>query len=72
MTRQCPTCRGTAVPRDGNKLYPFCSERCYMADLGRWLGEEYRIAGRPDPEAIAAIENLPDPGAPDPSGEPKE
>ncbi|MBA3394855.1 MAG: DNA gyrase inhibitor YacG [Deltaproteobacteria bacterium] len=66
MKRQCPTCRGTAV-KDGNKLYPFCSERCYMADLGRWLGEEYRIAGRPDPEAVAAIENLPDP-----SGEPKE
>jgi endogenous inhibitor of DNA gyrase (YacG/DUF329 family) len=21
---------------------PFCSERCKMADLGRWLGEEYR------------------------------
>jgi endogenous inhibitor of DNA gyrase (YacG/DUF329 family) len=22
---------------------PFCSERCKMADLGRWLGEEYRV-----------------------------
>ena len=26
---------------------PFCSERCKMADLGRWLGEEYRIPGEP-------------------------
>ena len=24
---------------------PFCSERCRMADLGRWLNEEYRIPG---------------------------
>ena len=24
---------------------PFCSERCKLADLGRWLGGEYRIAG---------------------------
>jgi len=22
---------------------PFCSERCKVLDLGRWLGEEYRI-----------------------------
>jgi uncharacterized protein len=22
---------------------PFCSERCKLADLGRWLGEEYRV-----------------------------
>jgi endogenous inhibitor of DNA gyrase (YacG/DUF329 family) len=22
---------------------PFCSERCKMADLGRWLSEEYRV-----------------------------
>lgn len=22
---------------------PFCSERCRMADLGRWLSEDYRV-----------------------------
>ncbi|WES30878.1 DNA gyrase inhibitor YacG [Varunaivibrio sulfuroxidans] len=22
---------------------PFCSERCRMRDLGRWLNEEYRV-----------------------------
>lgn len=45
----CPTCKapvekgapGTA------KLFPFCSERCHLVDLGRWLGEEYRIPGEP-------------------------
>jgi len=29
---------------------PFCSERCRMADLGRWLSEDYRIAADPDEE----------------------
>jgi endogenous inhibitor of DNA gyrase (YacG/DUF329 family) len=24
---------------------PFCSERCRMADLGRWLSEDYRVPG---------------------------
>lgn len=23
--------------------FPFCSPRCRMIDLGRWLGEEYRV-----------------------------
>jgi endogenous inhibitor of DNA gyrase (YacG/DUF329 family) len=47
MTGRCPTCRGPAV-KDGNKLFPFCSERCHLIDLGRWLGEEYRIPDQPD------------------------
>jgi hypothetical protein len=28
---------------------PFCSERCRLADLGRWISGDYRIPGpRPD------------------------
>jgi endogenous inhibitor of DNA gyrase (YacG/DUF329 family) len=23
--------------------FPFCSDRCRQIDLGRWLGEAYRI-----------------------------
>jgi endogenous inhibitor of DNA gyrase (YacG/DUF329 family) len=34
--------------KDGNKLYPFCSERCHLVDLGRWLNEEYRVPDQPD------------------------
>jgi endogenous inhibitor of DNA gyrase (YacG/DUF329 family) len=26
---------------------PFCSERCKLADLGRWLSEDYRVAAEP-------------------------
>ena len=42
MSSPCGTCR-RATKRAGNKYYPFCSERCQMADLGRWLNEDYRI-----------------------------
>jgi endogenous inhibitor of DNA gyrase (YacG/DUF329 family) len=24
-------------------FFPFCSERCQMVDLGRWLNEDYSI-----------------------------
>lgn len=26
---------------------PFCSERCKMVDLGRWLSGSYRVPGAP-------------------------
>ena len=40
----CPSCKRKSAPKkDGNKSFPFCSERCLMADLGRWLNEEYRV-----------------------------
>ena len=38
----CPTCRKRAE-KSANKVYPFCCERCHLVDLGRWLGEEYRV-----------------------------
>ena len=28
---------------------PFCSERCKLADLGRWLTEAYRVPGQETP-----------------------
>jgi uncharacterized protein len=57
-TTRCPTCKGTAQ-KDGNKMFPFCSERCQLVDLGRWLHEEYRVPGEPaDPEELAQLELL--------------
>jgi endogenous inhibitor of DNA gyrase (YacG/DUF329 family) len=53
MTKgRCPTCRAIAT-KEGNKLWPFCSERCQMVDLGRWLEEVYRIPDE-QPEATSA------------------
>jgi endogenous inhibitor of DNA gyrase (YacG/DUF329 family) len=39
----CPICHKARGARPENKAWPFCSERCRLADLGKWLGEEYRI-----------------------------
>jgi endogenous inhibitor of DNA gyrase (YacG/DUF329 family) len=40
----CVYCRKRPVQ---SEFRPFCSERCRMADLGRWLGGDYRVAGPP-------------------------
>jgi endogenous inhibitor of DNA gyrase (YacG/DUF329 family) len=34
--------------------YPFCSVKCRLIDLGRWLGEDYRIAAESAEEANPA------------------
>ena len=44
----CPICRKAAEPRPANRSFPFCSDRCKLVDLGKWLGGEYRIPGRPE------------------------
>lgn len=51
--RPCPICKKDAQ-KAGNKFWPLCSERCQLVDLGKWLGEEYRVAGEPDLEALDA------------------
>jgi endogenous inhibitor of DNA gyrase (YacG/DUF329 family) len=40
----CAIC-GRSVEYEGGlpSLYPFCSERCKLVDLGRWLREVYTI-----------------------------
>jgi endogenous inhibitor of DNA gyrase (YacG/DUF329 family) len=37
--RRCPVCRKPTA----EAWRPFCSKRCADVDLGRWLGESYRI-----------------------------
>ena len=43
----CPTCRKETA-KQGNPRFPFCCERCRMVDLGKWLGEEYKVPAAPD------------------------
>jgi endogenous inhibitor of DNA gyrase (YacG/DUF329 family) len=43
---QCTICHHPVEPRPENSFFPFCSARCRQVDLGRWLGEEYRVANR--------------------------
>jgi uncharacterized protein len=42
----CPTCRKIVVFIDVKDIpyRPFCSPRCQLIDLGKWLNEEYRIS----------------------------
>lgn len=45
----CPTCHKPHALSADSRLGPFCSSRCQLIDLGRWLTEDYRIpdAGSP-------------------------
>jgi endogenous inhibitor of DNA gyrase (YacG/DUF329 family) len=56
---RCPSCRKEVAPRATNRAFPFCSMRCRQVDLGKWLGEEYRVPER-------ALEEREDERAPDP------
>lgn len=55
---RCPICK-KEVPDAAEKrptTYPFCSERCKLVDLGRWLSGRYQIPVEDQPAP-------PDPGA---------
>lgn len=41
-TGACPICGKPAVTRHR----PFCSHRCALIDLGRWLGGNYKVPAR--------------------------
>ena len=41
---RCPTCKKN-VDKEGNDSFPFCSERCRLQDLGKWLNNAYTIPG---------------------------
>lgn len=43
---ECPICGKRVAPREGASL-PFCSPRCKLVDLQRWLGGTYRVPGEP-------------------------
>jgi endogenous inhibitor of DNA gyrase (YacG/DUF329 family) len=44
--RPCPICGKPAEPQ----FRPFCSARCRMVDLGRWLKGDYRVPTEEPPE----------------------
>jgi uncharacterized protein len=45
---RCATCKVAIPPRADNPTFPFCSERCRLIDLGRWLDEGYRLPSLDD------------------------
>ena len=53
MKGRCPTCR---KPYEVEKLsdlpsFPFCSDRCRLIDLGRWIDGAHAIPGPEGPQA---------------------
>ncbi len=60
----CPSCtkasaRGVSVNPTGADAFPFCSFRCQLIDLGKWLGEEYRIADADDQSGGGGSDGMP-------------
>ncbi len=48
---QCPTCKKPLDDSDAQKpgsTFPFCSDRCRLIDLGRWLSGKYQIRSTQD------------------------
>jgi endogenous inhibitor of DNA gyrase (YacG/DUF329 family) len=43
--KRCPSCNKQIEWQD-NPFRPFCSERCKLIDLGKWVSEEYRVPGQ--------------------------
>ncbi|MEN6450127.1 MAG: DNA gyrase inhibitor YacG [Thermoguttaceae bacterium] len=43
---RCPICQREFRPEDSQAM-PFCSKRCRLIDLGRWLGEKYAVPEEP-------------------------
>ena len=55
----CPVC-SRAMTGELTKDWPhrpFCSDRCRLIDLGRWLGERYRIESATDGEGPDDLED---------------
>ena len=47
---RCPICDRPMESQDKPAWpdFPFCSPRCRLIDLGRWLGEGYRLTKEPE------------------------
>ncbi|MCO6454485.1 MAG: DNA gyrase inhibitor YacG [Pirellulaceae bacterium] len=44
---RCPTCQ-RQFDSQRSDARPFCSDRCRLIDLGRWLGEEIGVPLEPE------------------------
>ena len=58
---KCPVC-DAAVSLETTSTVPFCSDRCRLIDLGRWLDEGYAVpvTRRLEDEGDAPVDGDPD------------
>ena len=54
---KCPIC-GRETQFNAEPVGPFCSKRCKLMDLGKWMTEEYRVSEPLRPEHFAEFEGL--------------
>ena len=56
MKGRCPTCKKAYEIQDLKELptFPFCSDRCRLIDLGRWIDGAFAIPGPEVPQSPAA------------------
>jgi endogenous inhibitor of DNA gyrase (YacG/DUF329 family) len=59
---RCPICKHELNEEQmHSSFFPFCSERCKLIDLGRWLTGKYQIPVAPDDEGDASPPRRSDP-----------
>lgn len=58
-------CGKPVASGEANRAFPFCSARCRLLDLGRWLDGAYRIPGERAGDGAAGPGEPDVPGAPD-------
>jgi endogenous inhibitor of DNA gyrase (YacG/DUF329 family) len=46
---KCPICKRKTTFEE-NPWRPFCSERCKLIDLGKWVMGQYRVEGKKEEE----------------------
>ena len=57
---KCPICKKPVADPEEGKLrpfYPFCSDRCKLIDLGRWLDGKYQIPVEEPPQYTTGNES---------------
>lgn len=59
ISARCPICGKEVKAESREELpdLPFCSARCRLIDLGRWLGERYRVPAEEKPPQEDADES---------------
>jgi len=56
---RCPTCEEEMIGPDRSAWpdFPFCSSRCRLIDLGRWLGGRYHVSADPEESGTTPADN---------------
>jgi endogenous inhibitor of DNA gyrase (YacG/DUF329 family) len=59
-TANCPICKKTIgfERLSDQPFFPFCSERCKLVDLGRWIDGAYTISRELNEEELEIVEEL--------------